>query len=117
MEVSWCYKSLVSFLKCMNSGIWGTDSGKARHLVTFNLSLFYLFTFLFTCLHWVLVVAFGVFDLHCSMRDLYLWQENTELPHVESSSPTRDQTQARLHPGTQSLSHWTTREVLLLHLF
>ena len=45
----------------------------------------------------VLVEALGIFDAHCSMWGLWLL-------HVESSSPTRDWTQAP-SLGAQSLNH------------
>ena len=50
----------------------------------------------FIWLHWVLVVALGIFCLYCSMWNPVLW------PGTEPRLPAL---------GTWSLSHWTTREV------
>ena len=50
--------------------------------------------YLFIWLCQVLVVAWGVFDLHCSTQDLQLQHASSQLQHVESSSQTRDQIQA-----------------------
>ena len=57
--------------------------------------LFFNFNiYLFIWLHWVLIVAHGIFS--CGMWDLVPW------PGIELRSPAL---------GTQSLSHWTTRVV------
>ena len=78
--------------------------------------LIFIFTSLFISLHWVLVEAHGIFDLHCSRWDLSavackliscMWYANSRLGHVGSSSLTRDQTQAP-SLGARNLSHWTT---------
>ena len=53
-------QSLVSFLRCVNSGVLGTDSGKAKHLVTLDLSLLFIY----------LSVYLSALGLSCGMRDL-----------------------------------------------
>ena len=62
---------------------------------------------LFIWLHWVLVAADRIFS--CGMRTL-------SCSSVGSSSLTRDQTWA-LALGTQSLSHWSAREIPLVFFF
>ena len=69
----------------------------------FAINLFFLNIYLFICLHWVLAAAHGIFScsrrpLSCSVWDLAPW------PRIEPGSPAL---------GAWSLSHWTTREVLL----
>ena len=78
-------------------------------LIFFFTYLFYLFTYLFIWLHRVLVAARGTFScgmriflvvargvFSCGMWDLVPW------PGIEPRPPALE---------TQSLSHWTTREV------
>ena len=78
--------------------------------------MLFFFKYLFVWLFWVLVVARRTFDLHCGMQtfacsmqtlscgmwDLVPW------PGIKPRSPAW---------GAQSLSNWTTREVLRLSLF
>ena len=52
--------------------------------------LFLFFKHLFIWLHWSLVAALRIFNLHCGLQNLQLW-------YVESSSLTKDQTQDPLH--------------------
>ena len=58
--------------------------------------LFVLFL-VFICLHQVLVVTQGIFNLHLGMWDLVSW------PGIEPRCPALE---------AQSLSHWTTRKSL-----
>ena len=72
--------------------------------------LFHSFFKKFILIIWpchVLMVACGIFDLHCSAQNLQLWR-------VGSSSLTRDGTWPSALGG-QTLSPCTTREVPLLH--
>ena len=62
------------------------------------------------------VAAFRIFELHCSMQDLYLQHANSSLQHVGSSSLIRDPTWAP-YIRRWILSHWTTREVPALWFF
>ena len=77
------------------------------HLVPFAVQCVFFNVFIFTCLfiwlHWVLLEAHRILDLHCSRWDLsavacqlisWVWYANSRLGHVGSSSLTRDQTQA-----------------------
>ena len=54
------------------------------------LLLLLLLLLIFIWLHQVLVAILRIFDLCCSMWVLYL--QHTELQHMGTSSPTRDQT-------------------------
>ena len=59
----------------------------------------------FIWLLWVLVVALGIFDLCCSMRDILLWHVGSMFhpyPGMERGAPAL---------GARSLSHWAIREV------
>ena len=67
---------------------------------------FFFFKQIFIWQYWVLIVPCGTFSLCDSMWDLCLW-------HMGSSFLTRDQTDPP-SLAAWSLSHWTTREVLLL---
>lgn len=60
-----------------------------------SLPLFYVQIYLLLWLCQTLVEAHGIFHLHGGMRDLFqLWQVNSLLQHVGSSSWTRDHTVA-----------------------
>ena len=63
--------------------------------------LFFLNKYLFIWLHWVLIAACRIFS--CRMRDMW---DLVPWSGIEPGSPTL---------GVQSLGHWTTREVPLLH--
>ena len=62
--------------------------------------------YLFMRLHWVSVVARGIFHLRRGTWDLQLWQENSQL-----WPGTRDRTPVSCI-GRWILNHWTTRDVL-----
>ena len=68
-----------------------------------------------TWLRQIFVVAHLIFDLRCSMWDLYLWQANSSLQYLESSSWTKDQTRAPTL-GAWSLSPRPLGKSLLLLL-
>ena len=81
---------------------WGhKESDMTEHTRSFNSleTLFYLFIWL----HWVLVVAHGIFDRHCSMGTLScgIWDQ----------VPWQGLNLGPQALGAWSLSRWTTREV------
>ena len=58
-------------------------------------------------------IYLAALGLSCNIHDLQLLHVNSQMQHVGSRSLTTDRTQASPALGAQSLSHWTTREVLL----
>ena len=90
-----------NILNCVHRDVWADlnkfhyGSHKASHLRE-HLQLFFMFfnIYLFIWLCRVLAAAHGIFHLHFSPWYLSLWLSGSYLWHVESSSPTRDQTQS-----------------------
>ena len=61
---------------------------------------------LFTWLHWILVLVLGIFSCSRQASSCGLWDLIPQ-PGIKPGPPAM---------GTQSLSHWTTREVLDFYL-
>ena len=74
-----------------------------------NFIFFNIYFYLFLWLCWVLGAAHRIFHPCRGTWNLWLWQVNSQLHYVRSSSSIRGQTSAL---GAWSLSHWTTKKSL-----
>ena len=109
-DSEWC--SLTSQYLLLLFELTVVNSGYKDHFV-FSVTFFCFVSwfYLFIWLHWVLVVAWGIFSYGLWTLSSGMW-DLVPRPWIQPDLPAL---------GTQSLSHWTTREVpqssLLLAFF